>query len=584
MRSLRAGRDWTSRLLLALVAALAAGAAVLGVSMGADGAGPARAAARTETASGSITGPTLPTLPGPLRAPGGPYLEDRTGRVVLLHGVNVVEKRWPYEVYPDPTRPWNFGVRDARRIASLGFDVVRLGILWAGLEPGSTRSNRPSICRIGRPGDPGQLRRAVLGRYLAHLRRTVDLLARFHVYTILDMHQDLYSSVLGGDGAPAWAVCTDGVAPRRPPGRWSRVYGTAALHIAFRHFWTNDVVGNLQGQFDLVWSLVARAFRHDPWVIGFDPLNEPFVTPTAARTGTVATLVCLYAGRSDARGVRCAPGVPRTGLLARLRRADPRALLFVEPAIGGSHGAATLGPMPFGHLVFNVHVYCSQRSPVTGNPVDLAGCAAQERHTLLRRLAQRAAMRSRAQPGGPPMVVTELGATSDAASLRIETSELDGWSLGWMYWAWKYYHDPTGSSQEALVRGTGRLRSTAGVLAEVYPEAIAGRPLALSFDASTGVFLLRYRTLHRVVTPTLIVVPAALRYRRGYCARVTGGLVVSPADHALLEVASGHPRRSREVTVRVAPGRCAPRAGRWRGRLRPVDGRGRSSVVRARDS
>jgi hypothetical protein len=33
---------------------------------------------------------------GPLRAPGGPWLLDRTGRTVLLHGVDLVYKVPPY--------------------------------------------------------------------------------------------------------------------------------------------------------------------------------------------------------------------------------------------------------------------------------------------------------------------------------------------------------------------------------------------------------------------------------------------------------------------------------------------------------
>ncbi len=76
-------------------------------------------------------------VPSFLHSPGGPYLYDAKGRVVLLHGTNVVYKHAPYIAYPDPGRPWNFDASDAARMQSLGFNVVRLGIEWQGLEPGS---------------------------------------------------------------------------------------------------------------------------------------------------------------------------------------------------------------------------------------------------------------------------------------------------------------------------------------------------------------------------------------------------------------------------------------------------------------
>ena len=43
-----------------------------------------------------------------------------------------------------------------------------------------------------------------------------------------------------------------------PPGRWSQNYATVAAGVAYRHFWTNDVVGDLQGEYDRVWAAVAN--------------------------------------------------------------------------------------------------------------------------------------------------------------------------------------------------------------------------------------------------------------------------------------------------------------------------------------
>ena len=133
---------------------------------------------------------------------------------------------------------------------------------------------------------------------MARLTKTVDLLGRFHIYTILDMHQDVYNQMFDGEGAPRWAVCTDGVPSVDPPGRWSLEYATKAAGIAFHHFWDNNVRGDLQGQYDQVWGDVAHAFRGNRWILGYDPFNEPFST-SLIRFGDEhfdSQLECFYTG------------------------------------------------------------------------------------------------------------------------------------------------------------------------------------------------------------------------------------------------------------------------------------------------
>ncbi len=94
---------------------------------------------------------------GPLRAPGGPFLVDREGRTVLLHGVNLVYKVPPYEVEVTGSGPNVLTGAEAERMAALGFDVVRLGVVWKGLEPGTAPSNAPvDLLRRVRHAPPEQ--------------------------------------------------------------------------------------------------------------------------------------------------------------------------------------------------------------------------------------------------------------------------------------------------------------------------------------------------------------------------------------------------------------------------------------------
>jgi len=516
--------------------------------------------------SGAFSGANVKraAVSGALRSPGGPYLYDSKGRVVFLHGVDAVYKYAPYELYPDPGRPWNFSAADASLMARLGFNVVRLGMTWSGLEPGRAPSNEPAICDRGKPGNPKQFSQSTVNRYIAHLRTTVRLLARFHIYTILDMHQDVYSEMFEGEGEPSWAVCTDGVPSVDPPGRWSLEYGTAAADIAFSHFWKNNVRGDLQGQYDRVWGDVAEAFRSDRWVLGFDPFNEPFSTALVHFRGQHfdAQLECFYTGRAHvgapshgAPPLRCPSDDPEQGVIPTLLAHDPKGLIFDEPDNFASRGFPTyLGAMDFRNLVYNVHIYCGARSPVTGNPTNVTACAAQDVHSIGVRQGDRPLLASRAQPGGPAWLITEFGATKSVPLLADVTAQFDADKVGWIYWAWKYYGDPTGSAAESLVMADGRLRSTALVLSQAYPEAVAGIPSSFSFSPVTGDFALAYTPNHRVHAPTVVFVPTSLHYPRGYCAQASGGRIVSARGSDLLEV--DNRGTARQVTVKVTPGRC----------------------------
>lgn len=501
---------------------------------------------------------------GWIGAPGGSYLTDSSGRVIFLHGVNAVYKNPPFELEVAPGKPWGFSDADAARMASLGFDVVRLGIIWQGMEPGNAGPNSKAVCSAGAFHDPGQYDPATVERYLDRVKQVVDLLAKYHIYTLLDMHQDVYSSVFGGEGAPPWAVCTGGSSIVPPKGRWSNAYSQAALDNAVGHFWANDVAGDLQGEYIRVWQAVAQRFKDDPWVLGYDLMNEPFSTSLLPTSPEVAAQIeCLYTGRADPGEatpgdgpIACPARDPEIGLIPAIEKIDPRHLIFFEPDIFGiRHHANGIGPMDYPNLVFDFHAYCGARSPVTGNPVHVKACAAQEDATITRRNAQRATQASAAYPGGPPGFLSEFGATTNTAVVADATALADQLQLGWTFWSWKYYDDPTGSSDEALVDDDGTLEPTAQVLDQVYPQAVAGTPKSFSFDPSSDRFALTYVPDRDDGAPTLIFVPVHARYPSGYCAQVRNGRVLSQPDAEHLVVGGSVPPAS--VSVTVAPGPCA---------------------------
>ncbi|MGP0031722.1 MAG: cellulase family glycosylhydrolase [Acidimicrobiales bacterium] len=502
---------------------------------------------------------------GALRAPGGPYLYDRWGRIVTLHGVDAVYKHRPFELYPDPGRPWDFTATDARRIADLGFDVVRLGILWQGLEPGTGGPNDPATCTVGAPGHDSLFDQATVARYLAHVTRTVDLLGRYHIYTLLDMHQDVYNQAFRGEGAPGWAVCTDGRPIVPLGGRWSRNYSSGTLITAETHFWLNNVVGNLQGQFDQAWAMVAHHFAENPWVVGYDPYNEPYspgLSTSGAQTFAV-DLECFYTGRAHpgtldtgSTPIVCPPDDPAEGVVPRIEAADPHHLVFIEPDNFSvrHHLPSLLGRMAFPRLVYNFHAYCIFRDPDTGDPTDVDACSNEVLRNISTRQRERSAMSTRKQPGGPAWFMSEFGATDSVALLDQVTGLANDVELGWAYWAWKFYDDPTGSSHEGLVAADGRLKATAKVLSRPYAQAIAGTPVSTLFDIDDDRFQLVYAPSPDVAAPTVIFVDGAMQYPHGYCTSVVGGQVTSPAGatHVLVQPDQGATR----VSVTIAGGPC----------------------------
>ena len=64
--------------------------------------------------------------------------------------------------------------------------------------------------------------------------------------------------------------------------------------------------------------------------------------------------------------------------------------------------------------------------------------------------------------------------------------------IGWIYWAWKYYDDPTGSSAEGLVLPNGSYSPIVTVLSRTYPQGVAGDANSVLFNPFTGAFTMVY--------------------------------------------------------------------------------------------
>lgn len=183
---------------------------------------------------------------------------DSKGNEIVPYGFNVVNKN-SREGYLSQLDDQDFA-----QMAGWGMNSIRLGIFWDAIEP-----------------DPGRIDNA----YLDKVAQWVEKARKHGFLILLDMHQDLYSSKFS-DGAPAWATL-DGGKPFQAEKVWSDAYySSEAVQNALDHFWANAPApdgSGLQDHYTRAWRAVAARFAHEPAILGYDLMNEPFPGKDAGR-------------------------------------------------------------------------------------------------------------------------------------------------------------------------------------------------------------------------------------------------------------------------------------------------------------
>jgi endoglycosylceramidase len=413
---------------------------------------------------------------------------------VILHGLNMVYKRPPY--YP---RAAGFGADDARFLHRHGFNGVRLGVIYAGVEP-----------------KPGRYDNA----YLDHIAATERTLDKNGVFSLLDFHQDLYNEKFQGEGWPDWAVQDDGLSNPRN-GFPTNYLTNPALQHAFDHFWANDPgpggVG-LVDRYAAAWRHVAGRFRDTAGVLGYDLLNEPWpgsnwqpcINPAGCPAFDTGTLASMMRKTTDA-----------------IRKVDRRHLVWQEPNVLFNFGPQTHLPKIGSNSGFSFHDYCLDNSAPS--------CPTTEGLTF-DNADQEAVKTDRA------LMLTEFGATNQHPRIQHIVDLADQHLVSWMWWAYCGCDDPTTSGPgdvQAIVKnprkppkGSNVIRKKLALLERPYPQVTAGTPTSIDYDSDSGAFSFRYstKTPDGKVLPrrskTTVYVPRR-HYPNGYDAQAKGAAVVS---------------------------------------------------------
>ncbi len=197
----------------------------------------------------------------------GTRFVNESGKQVLLHGENVLCREASlghfYPCFEETAFPY---------FRRMGFNLLRFGIFWHGVEP-----------------EPGRIDHAYLARVKQIVRRAED----FGIYIILDMHQDLFAQKYG-DGAPDWACLDEGLPHPEHCDLWYEAYlSSDAIIRAADNFWANKPAADGTGLLDhyaKMWEVIAETFADCRNVSGFEPMNEPFMGSLARESFGLATM------------------------------------------------------------------------------------------------------------------------------------------------------------------------------------------------------------------------------------------------------------------------------------------------------
>jgi len=430
----------------------------------------------------------------------GRWLVDAAGRVVLLHGVNYVQKSAPF--YPSAR---GFDADDAAFLAERGLLVFRLGVVPEAILPA------PGVVDVA---------------YVEKLAETVSVLAAKRIFVLLDFHQDGWGPVTWGNGMPAWMTYTDGLPNPQEP--FPTYYLTnPALQRAFENFWANregpDGVP-LQGHFAEAARLLAERFRDERYVLGFDALNEPW--PGADWSP------CLT-GCPDQELRLMAPFYQRVA--DAVRAGGAKQIVFSEPFVLFNFGQTGSALPAFGtpNAGFSFHVY-------PFGPADEV------------RVMDRAIAHS--QQAGDALLATEWGATNDGAAITRTASTFDDRLLPWIFWAYN----------ENVIRNTTLPPTPANLrlpvvdaLTRPYPVAVNGTPTRLAFDPATRRLELAYGTRQpggrkSAWLETVLAMPAAT-YPTGYRVSVQGASITSRPNAPRLKLYALPKAETVELVVTPAP-------------------------------
>jgi endoglycosylceramidase len=374
-------------------------------------------------------------------------LFDEAGRQIILHGTaySGMEFGW-----------FDYQPADFAQIAGWGFDVVRLPIGWAYLEP-----------EFG-SWDDGYLTDVV--------DRVVGYAHDAGLRVILDMHQWHWCTDAGGCGMPNW-TCAD-YAGLPQPESWILASGDFFQHPDYLD------------EFVAAWDRVAAYFADDERIWAFELWNEPLA---GARSLPWFCENQLFR-----------PLFER--LIAAIRAHDQHAYIVIEPAVTNQWGFPyVMKSLPDDRLVYAPHLY-----PLFTSIGQQGYVFPKSYLQFLIDKAQR-----EADAAALPFLLGEWGMSAQAERVgdyvTDVTAMLDQLLAHDIFW--NYARD----DNNGLLNPDGSEKTVfLDALSRPYPTATTGRLVSFGFDPATRVFRMDFTNSDAGPPATEIYVPAARHYPNGF--------------------------------------------------------------------
>lgn len=438
-------------------------------------------------------------------------IQDQYGRQLILHGLNTSSS-----AKSEPQRqPWILESDVDRENKEFGFNFVRYLIFWDAIEPQKDIFDNT---------------------YLDKVEQRVNWYTSRGMYVMLDMHQDLYSILFGGDGAPEWACRTNGSVPISLPGGtpwWVKNIDPAVIN-SWINFWSYTNHKDLQDHYILAWQKVAQRFKNNPYVIGYDLMNEPwggdlvkvFLTGEFERQ----QLSAFY-----------------NRLIPALRMVEPDKYIFFEP---------TPAPVTFGSPS-NLSKISDSRS--TAKLVYAPHCYPYDTHEGLGYTAasrqnlidwERERKKDVLLHGTTPLLCGEFGLSPSQAGFAEYLSDFHAMADR-NQWHWAYWSNDQGGWSP--LNGDRTETAIAQHLIRTYPKAVAGKINTFSFDVVSKEFEMSFISNATIAKPTEIFIPDRF-YPSGWNLSVTGtGNYTQHVDAAKQVLSFSTTDDAQEIIITITP-------------------------------
>ena len=426
-------------------------------------------------------------------------IHDSYGRAIILHGLNTGGDA----KHNMDHQPWIKESDVEREHTDFGFNCVRYLIFWEVIEP-----------------EKGQYNEA----YLQEVKKRVEWYTSRHMYVILDMHQDVFGYGVGGNGAPVWASAhplIQNLIPDKWP--WWMQNLEPKVIRSYVHFFMYKKHKDLQQHYIACWQKVAKLFQDNPYVIGYDLMNEPHGGKI------IKTLAGGFERRQLSKFYK--------RLIPAIRSVDTARYIFFEPrSFGVNFGMKAYLPRVTdakagsAKIVYAPHCYPTF--------VDIGGGYSPKFQNELSRWYR--AREKEQVKHESPMLLGEFGLSPSKKGfdlfLRDLNRQADSIHMSWTYWS-----NSLGSWGPLMPD-----RSPSPILGELlraYPQATAGWLLSYSYDQASKAFQMEYLSNAAITKPTEIALPASL-YPNGYELSITGTtqykIEVDPQTKTLMIYVSEH--------------------------------------------